>query len=159
MRELLKIDNARIIFRNFSGVASNFNREGDRNFCVVIEDQVVAQQLIEDGWNIKTRLPRDGDDYPFYYLPVKVKFGDHRPNIYLSSGKALVKLNEGNVSCLDDIDIRTINMDISPYNWDVNGKQGKTAYLYAMKVTQEIDRFRLEMENNSRFDEEDVPFI
>ena len=32
-------------------------------------------------------------------------------------------------------------MDIRPYDWDVNGKQGRTAYLQAINVVQNIDRF------------------
>ena len=49
------------------------------------------------------------------------------------------------VPMLDDIDIYSVNLDIRPYDWEVNGKTGRTAYLQAMKVIQEIDRFAAEM--------------
>ena len=44
-RGILQIDDARIIHRNFSGVGSKFNREGDRNFSIIIEDEEQARAL------------------------------------------------------------------------------------------------------------------
>lgn len=140
-RGILQIDDARIIYRNFSGVASKFNREGDRNFAVVIPNQEIADALIEEGWNVKIKPPREEGDSPFIYLPVKIKFNDRGPSVYLQTGDAVNKLNEDTVDCLDKIDISNVNLDVRPYDWEVNGKTGRTAYLQSLQVIQEVDRF------------------
>ena len=140
-RGILQIDDARIIFRNFSGAPSKFNREGDRNFALVIPDQDIADALIDEGWNVKIKPPREEGEDPFMYLPVKIKFNDRGPVCYLRSGKAMTKLNEDTIDCLDDIDILSVDLDIRPYDWEVQGKSGRTAYLQSICVTQKIDRF------------------
>ena len=138
---ILQIDNARIIYRNFSGEGSKYNREGDKNFSILIDDQEIADKLIAEGWNVKIRDPREEGDIPFMHLPVKIKFNDRGPNVYLQSGNNRVKLYEDTISCLDNVDILNVDLDIRPYDWEVNGKIGRTAYLHSMCVTQEIDRF------------------
>ena len=140
-RGILQIDDARIIYRNFSGTGSKFNREGDRNFAIVIEDPELADTLINEGWNVKIKPPRDEDDDPFMYLPVKVKFNEKGPAVYLKTGKVMKNLDKELVSCIDDIDILSVDLDIRPYDWEVNGKTGRTAYLQSMQVTQRVDRF------------------
>ncbi len=141
-RGILQIDDARIIHRNFSGAGSKFNREGDRNFSVVIEDQEVADALVEEGWNVKIKPPREDGDEPFMFLPVKIKFNERGPNVYLITGKAQNRLDEDSIDCLDDVDMANVDLDIRPYDWEVNGKEGRTAYLHSMEVTQAIsDRF------------------
>ena len=140
-RGIVQIDDARIIYRNFSGVGTKFNREGDRNFAVIIPNQELADALIEDGWNVKIKPPRDEDESPFMFLPVKVAFNARGPVAYLKSGDSMVKLDEESINCLDDIDILTVDLDIRPYDWEFNGKTGRSAYLQSICVTQEVDRF------------------
>jgi hypothetical protein len=140
-RGILQIDDARIVYRNFAGEGSKFNREGDRNFAVIIDDQEIADALVNEGWNVKIKPPREDGDDPFIFLPVKIKFNDRGPVVYLKTGKVLNKLDEESIDCLDNIDIAGVDMDIRPYDWEVNGKTGRTAYLQSLHVTQEVDRF------------------
>lgn len=149
-RGIVQIDDARIVFRNLRGEGSKYNREGDRNFAIIIPNQEIADSLIEEGWNVRINDPRDEGDAPFMFLPVKVKFNAKGPNVYLRTGNALNKLNEETVGMIDEIDILSVDLDIRPYDWDVNGKTGRTAYLHSMQVTQESDRFadRFRQEQN-----------
>ena len=140
-RDILQIDEARIIYRNFTGRGDKYNREGDRNFAVIIPDQGMANELTDRGWNVKIKPPREEGDEPFMYLPVKVKFNERGPVIYLRTGRVQNRLDEESIACLDNIDILNVDLDIRPFDWDVNGKTGRTAYLQSICVTQAIDRF------------------
>ena len=150
-RGILQIDDARIIYRNFAGRGDKFNREGDRNFAVLIDDPDLAEELKLKGWNVKIKPPREDGDDPFMYLPVKVKFNERGPHVYLRTGTRMNKLEEDDVHRLDRVDILGADLDIRPYDWEVNGKEGRTAYLQSICVTQEIDRFA------ERFAEEEYP--
>ena len=150
-RGILQIDDAKIIYRNFRGDGSKYNREGDRNFALIIPDEDLAVKLQNKGWNVKIKPPREDGDDPFMYLPVKVKFNERSPHVYLKSGKVTKRLDEESVAMLDDIDILSVDLDIRPYDWEVNGKEGRTAYLQSIHVTQEIDRFA------ARYAEEENP--
>lgn len=138
---ILQIDDAKIIFRNFEGRGDKYNREGDRNFSLLIEDPDTADSLIENGWNVRIKPGRDDDEGPFMRLPVKVKFTDYGPNVYLVTGDRRNELDEESIGCLDNIDIESVDLDIRPYDWEVNGRTGRTAYLQSMQVVQRIDRF------------------
>lgn len=140
-RDILQINNARIVYKNFSGKPGAFNREGDRNFRLVIPNIEIADTLKDKGWNIKIKPPREEGDEPFITMPVKIKFNDRGPRVYLETGNNLVRLDEESICCLDNVDIVKVDMDIRPYDWEINGKTGRTAYLQAIKVTQEVDRF------------------
>ena len=55
------MEGVRLMFRNFAGKEDQYNKEGDRNFAVAI-DETVARQMAEDGWNIKWLKPREDDE-------------------------------------------------------------------------------------------------
>ena len=88
----LKIENARIIFTNFAGRETKFNRAGNRNFCVIIDDDDMAEKLAEDGWNVKILAPRDEDDEPKHYIQVTVSFKFIPPSVTMICGKSKLKL-------------------------------------------------------------------
>lgn len=145
-RGILQIDNARIVYRNFSGEPSKYNREGDRNFAVVIPNTEMADALTEAGWNVKVKPPREEGEEPFMFLQVKVKFNERGPAAYLQSGRNMRKLSEDTIGILDKVDIIGVDLDIRPYSYDVNGKTGISAYLQSIKVVQDVDRFAADME-------------
>ena len=159
-KNILQIDDAKIIFRNFEGRGDKFNREGDRNFSLLIEDPDTADALVREGWNVRIKEGRDPDEGPFMRLPVKVKFTDYGPNVYPVSGDRRNELDEESIGCLDNIDIESVDMDIRPYDWEVNGRTGRTAYLQSMQVIQRIDRFAARYANmrDDRANDGPLPF-
>lgn len=140
---VVQFNNARIVYRNFSGVGSAYNREGDKNFAIVIPDDEAKNALVAEGWNVKIKAPREEGDVPFMYLPVKVVYNRNGRgvNVYLQSGHNRVTLDKDSISLLDSADIQSVDLDIRPYDWAVGGRTGRSAYLKAMYVIQKTDRF------------------
>lgn len=142
-RGYVEFKGANLIFKNFSGRGDKFNREGDRNFYIRINDPETADALIDAGWNVNIKKPGDGDDVEAYMkLKVKIKFNHRGPSIYLESGSRVNQLDEDTVGCLDQIDILTVDLVIRPYDWETPaGLSGRTAYLQSMAVVQELDHY------------------
>lgn len=152
----LIIENGRIVFRNFSGKETKFNPAGRRNFCAIIDDPDLANNLAEDGWNIKYLRPRDEQEQPVAYIQVGVNYGAVPPKIYLVAGHNKTLLDEDTVGTLDWAEIVSVDMTIRPYVWEVGGKTGIKAYVKNMYITIQKDEF--EDKYNFPDEEEDTPF-
>ena len=154
----LLIEEARIIWPNFSGKPTKFNPAGGkREFNVLIDNPEVAQRMREDGWNVKIKPPREEGDPPFCYMPVAVEFPTPERNFPMKivqfSGQGAVDIFEDTVGNLDYARIVGAKMAIRPYHWETATGKGIKAYLKTLHIWLEEEDFA------SDFDTvEDAPF-
>jgi len=149
------IRGAKLKFRNFAGKEKTYNREGDRNFAVVIDDEEVALKMIEDGWNVKVRTPEEEGDKPEYTIQVAIGYKIKPPVITMltNNSKKKTALDEDELHILDYAEIVEANVAIRPYQWNTSGKSGIKAYLKTLYVVIEEDEFADEFD-----DYENAPF-
>lgn len=137
----INIEGATIIWKNFSGERDRFN-PGKRGFSVVIDDAVMADELRQEGWNIKERPLQEGADpsEQEWTLPVKLNMNRYT-QVWLIVGKHKTLLDENTVAQLDVVDIIDCDISIRPYEWEMSGRTGITAYVDSMYVTIRENKF------------------
>lgn len=132
------VENAKIIFRNFSGKEGPMNREGDKNFCVILDDET-AQQMLEDGWNVRYLEPREEGDVLTPYIQVSVNFKNKPPRVVVITSTSRTHLDDDTIGSLDWAEFENVDIVARGYDWVVNNKSGTKAYLKTMFVTVEED--------------------
>ena len=135
----VRIDNARVVFRNFAGAEGKYNPAGNRNFCIFLPDDI-ANSMERDGWSIRWLNEKEGEP-PQALVTVKLNFGNYPPNIFLVSDGKMSKLSEENVNVLDFAEFEQVDLLIRGYSWEVQGKKGVKAYLktgYFVLVVDEL---------------------
>lgn len=151
-RMRVTVRDARIILRNFSGTGKPMNQEGNRNFCVVIDDPAVAQSMGESGWNIKTsnRPVEEGQELkPF--IQVTVKYRDINgqpvkpPRIVMMTSSGPRTITEENVSHLDNVDIAKADVIFQERKWE----GGIKAYCKTLVIWIDEDELEIEHGLNS----------
>jgi len=136
------MEDVRIIHRNFKGAEGQYNREGDRNFSVLLDDHT-AERLDTIGWNVKWFKLKEEGDLPQAFLPVTVNFKGRPPRVVMITSRGRTTLTEDEVEILDWADIQTADLIVRPYEWVVNGKTGIKAYLQSIFVTINEDPLEL----------------
>ena len=137
----INIEGALIIWKNFSGERDKFN-PGKRGFSVVIDDAVMADELKQEGWNVKERPLQEGADpsEQEWTLPVKLNMNRYT-QVWLIVGNHKTLLDENTVAQLDVVDIVNCDISIRPYEWEMGGRTGITAYVDSMYVTIRENKF------------------
>ena len=120
------------MFKNFSGIKNNVNRNGERNFCLELDDDT-AIELKNQGWNV--RFPEDDRYAP--HLPVAVRFDQPRfyPKVFRVTSDNENQLDEETISGLDRDEIEYVDITIRPRFWEKDsGEKGIKAYVQTMFV-------------------------
>ena len=142
-RNTVTLENAKIFWLNFRGAEGQYNRAGDRNFHVEVPDEV-AKVMEKDGWNIKWREPREEGDPQIAHIAVKVNFNSFRPpKIVLISSSGRTNIGPGEAEIVDYADIKKVDVILSPFQYEVNGKSGISCYLQTMFLTINEDELEL----------------
>lgn len=136
----LNIADAKIRFLNFSGEEGKYNNAGNRNFCVLLDDDI-AEQLEKDGWNVRYLEPYEEGDDKIPYTQIRVSYKNVPPKIVMISSGGKTMLTEDTVHILDWADITHVDLVINPFHWEVGGKEGVKGYLKSMYVTIYEDEF------------------
>ena len=160
-----EVEDAVIMFKNFSGKATEVNPNGGkRTFALCLTDDV-GNYLSNLGWNVKIKAPKKEGDVPFMYTEIVVNMNSmYPPTVELIStfnGKTTVsKLNGDAVSRLDKVWIKTIDIRIHPYKHD-RPPYAYKGYANDIRATQAQDsHFGGKYENltyEDQFAEEEAP--
>lgn len=137
------VEDGELIYRNFSGEVGMYNKQGDRNFGVIL-DEKAAEAMAHDGWAVK--FPEPGDDEeggkrPF--IKVKVGYKIRPPKVVMITSTARTNLTQETIGVLDWANIQTVDLIAQASNWEVGGKSGIAAYLKTMFITVEEDALEL----------------
>lgn len=146
----VKLEGCQLIFKNFQGKEGDYNAAGNRNFGVLLPDEL-SRVMLEDGWNVRYLKPKadDPDQYRQPWLSVKVRFDPYPPIAQLITSSGRIKLNEETIDQLDWTMIKNCDLIVKPYNYPARGDRpaGVAAYLKAIYVTIVEDEFELKYQD------------
>ena len=88
-KNVVLLENVRIMFRHFSGKKDNFHAEGQRDFVVRL-DKEMAELLERDGFVVKWLEPREEGDESQPTLKVRVNFnGEYPPQVTMVTSRTV----------------------------------------------------------------------
>lgn len=128
----LRIENAVILYRNFTGAPTNLNPvPGKRTFNVCLTKEW-ADILTQDGWNVKSRELEEGDVIYHTEIVVNEKSA-YPPHLYLLSEyngkKTATLLSPEQYRKLDTDMIIEMDLEIHPFEHNRGAVGAKKGYL------------------------------
>lgn len=140
----LRLDGVTLIFKNFRGEKGQFNEAGNRTFSIYLDDMDLIEDLQKDGWAVKFLRNEDGE-ITGGHLQVKLNYASRYPprvHKVVESNRTPTALSEATVEMLDYLPIKSADVILNPYEWNVRGESGIKAYLdtmYAVIEENELD--------------------
>lgn len=142
------IENAILLWRNFSGAAKTFTPEGKRTVNIVLNEEIFAE-LAKQGYNVKRKAPKEGreDDGDLLVLEAEARYSptNRDPQIVMISPtrNSRTLLDATTVGALDFAVIANADVVLNPYKWGPNarGESGVKAYLEQAFITIEENAF------------------
>lgn len=132
----------KLLFRNFSGRAGQFNAEGSRNFHILLDD-ATARDLEKRGWRVKQMKDQDDGTPGDKHLKVNVNYNTGRPpRVVLVTSKGQTDLGPDEVATLDVADIEKSDLVLNGWYSDMAGG-GYSAFLKTLFVTIREDELEL----------------
>ena len=140
----LVVEGGAIIYRNFAGQPTKFNPQGGKRTFALVLTQPIADELVERGWNVKHRPPRDEEEDDMYWTEVVVNMDSEFPprvNLVTRYGdkENMTPLYADNIGLLDTSILTNIDLVIHPYAHGRTNAAGATVkgYLKTLYATSE----------------------
>lgn len=133
------VEDAKIIYRNFSGRPTPWAKDGGKRTFNVVLDPKTAQEMDRDGWNVKFPKPTDEGDEREPHIQVELRFDIRPPHIVMITSTGRTDLTKDTVDMLDSVDFEQVDLIANSYSWQVGDKSGIKAYLKSIFITIEED--------------------
>lgn len=133
----LVVENAVIFWTNFKGEPTRFNPQGGKRTLNLALTDAVAEDLRNEGWNIKDRDPFDEQDDILHFTECVLNMNSRfEPRVMLCTEwkgrKTMTALHGDSVGKLDDIRCENVDLVIHPHQHD----KGCKGYVNTLVATQ-----------------------
>ena len=155
------VEDAKLIFRNFSGRGDTYNREGSRSFCLILDTPELYSWAEDHGWPIKHRGAEGEEGYDYIKVEVSYKFDSIKPLVVFikddgNGHPTKTQIDENGINVLDWTEIIKADIMIRNRKWKFNNNEGFKPQLSAIYATLYIDPLEAKYGNYFKNGEDDV---
>lgn len=160
------LKDCKILFPNFKGRPTRYNPEGSLNFNVKIDDSAIAQELANDGFNVRLLNKLDDEAPDTWAMKVNLKYSVNKegkktgPQIKEVFDDRAAELDDTNVHCLDSMTIVKAIVEFRGYMYD-EAAHKQSAWLNRAKFWVQDDWYSEdpgEIGSGVVPEDDDVPF-